>query len=239
MLLALYYFSCCHLSLGCTHHGTYLSWIMVSLVLLVAAFWMEPILRFEIFAWHRVLFFFSLSLFPAEIQNFSYLKFEFQTAWTDILYLCSSEESHEEISDILLVLCVRQVDTSYFPVLSRSFCELQRNQYKTYIRSQQEPSRSNLFKQILRKFWISRWLRITVGINSRIGGGGFFQFDANSRADEERPHHHHDNKRNRPPTLCHPSKFSIQTKIMISNAAGHNIIVLAAAARNGKTPSTE
>jgi hypothetical protein len=37
---------------------------------------------------------------------------------------------------------------------------------------------------------------------------------------------------------CRPSKFSIQTKMMISNAAGHNIIVLAAA-RNGNITSTE
>lgn len=59
------------------------SWIMVSLVFGFvggAAFWMEPILRFEIFAWHRVLFFFSLSLFPAEIQKISFLKFEFQSS---------------------------------------------------------------------------------------------------------------------------------------------------------------
>ena len=59
------------------HHGSWCHWF---LVLLVAAFWMEPILRFEIFAWHRVLFFFSLSLFPAEIQKFSFLKFEFQSS---------------------------------------------------------------------------------------------------------------------------------------------------------------
>lgn len=158
------------------------SWIMVSLVFGFVGGCVLDGTNLEIWdfclAQSLVLFPFSLPKF----KNFLFSSLNSKAPWTDILYLCSSEESHDEISDSLR--------PSRYPFVFselRSFCELQRNQYKYYIRSQQEPSRSNLFKQILRKFWISRWLRITVGINSRIGGGGFFQFDANSRADEERP----------------------------------------------------